>query len=88
MVSAESQSADFHVKECNLLLETLKDAAEQACTTWSEAHDQIGTIFAFIRILMLTYCILSLFLLFVIHLIMTHFLLLSDTDSDESSSDA
>ncbi len=47
VVSAESRSADLRVKECELLLETLKDAAEQARTTWSEANDQVGTILAF-----------------------------------------
>ncbi len=46
VVSAESRSADLRVEECELLLETLKGAAEQARTTWSEANNQVDTILA------------------------------------------
>lgn len=47
VVQAEYETADLRVKECELLLETLRDTAEQTLSTWRDASDQVGTILAF-----------------------------------------
>lgn len=44
VVLAEYQTAYIHIKECELRLETLRDAAEQACATWYDANDQVRTV--------------------------------------------
>jgi hypothetical protein len=50
VVSAEYRTAKLRIKECELLLETLKDAAKQAHATWRDANDQIGTILDVFRL--------------------------------------
>lgn len=47
MVLAEYQTAYIRIREGELLVETLRDAAEQAHATWCDANDQVGKILAF-----------------------------------------
>jgi hypothetical protein len=47
VVDAELRTAGLRVKECEMLLETLKDAEEQARVTRCDANDQIGALLTF-----------------------------------------
>ena len=47
VVHAEYQTAYIRIREGELRLETLRDAAEQAHATWCDANDQVGTILTF-----------------------------------------